>query len=108
MMRALLTLCIATAADADVRFASTPKGSYKLINSKGAIKFVPTHIMTKYMEPSTFEYEGLSGNNGQRRKDYDQFLRSNIDNQHDNRNFNEDAGRDMLPFRTLETKVEQQ
>merc|ERR1711953_1424585 len=64
--------------------------------------------MGKYMEPSTFEFEGLAGKNGQKSNDYDQFLRSNIDNQHDNRNFNDDEGKDHLPFRTLDTEVQQQ
>ena len=34
---------------------------------------------------------------------YDNFLRSNIDNEQDKRNFNTEAGKDMLPFRSYET-----
>jgi hypothetical protein len=99
---------LAAAANADLRFASRPKESYKLRNENGAIPFVTTNIMTKYMEPSTFEYRGLAGNRGQKARNYDQFLRSNIDNEQDNRNFNEDEGKDHLPFRTLNTIVQEQ
>jgi hypothetical protein len=107
-MKLLLLSCLAAAAKADLRFASRPKESYKLRNEKGAIPFVTSNIMTKYMEPSTFEYQGLAGNKGQKRRNYDQFLRSNIDNEQDKRNFNEDDGKDHLPFRTLNTRVQEQ
>ena len=40
------------------------------------------------MEPSTFKYKGLEH---QKRRNYDNFLRSNIDNEQDNRNFNSEA-----------------
>jgi hypothetical protein len=93
-------------ANADLRFASRAKESYKLRNEGNNIQFANTNdVFYKYMEPSTFEYQGLAGNNGQKRKNYDQFLRSNIDNEQDNRNFNDDDGEDHLPFRTKSTAV---
>jgi len=42
---------------------------------------------------------------GQKYRNYDQFLRSNIDNQQDEREFNSQAGHDHLPFRTYHTIV---
>lgn len=54
------------------------------------------------MEPSDFEYEGLQQ---QRAKAYDNFLRSNIDNEQDRRKFNTEPGRDHLPFRSFETSA---
>jgi hypothetical protein len=59
------------------------------------------------MIPSVFAYKGLKYPGGQKYNNYDQFLRSNIDNEQDNRNFNDESGRDHLPFRTLETTVDQ-
>lgn len=56
-----------------------------------------------YMEPSTFQYAGL-----QQQRDgggYDNFLRSNIDNQQDRRNFEAEDGRDHLPFRSFEART---
>lgn len=55
---------------------------------------------SKYMMTSTFSYKGLGYPGGQKYNNYDQFLRSNIDNEQDNRNFNDDEGYDHLPFRT--------
>merc|ERR1712118_77713 len=93
-------------ANADLRFASRAKESYKLRNEGNNIQFVNTdNVFYKYMEPSTFEYQGLAGNKGQKRRNYDNFLRSNIDNEQDNRNFNDDDGEDHLPFRTQSTSV---
>lgn len=57
-----------------------------------------------YMEPSAFNYQKLIN---QRNNNYDNFLRSNIDNEQDNRNFNNEAGRDHLPFRTYESRADQ-
>jgi hypothetical protein len=54
------------------------------------------------MEPSTFEYQGLEQ---QKRGNYDQFLRSNIDNEQDRRNFQDNEGWDHLPFRSFETHI---
>merc|ERR1719401_3067675 len=51
------------------------------------------------MEPSDFNYNGLKN---QRQRNYDNFLRSNIDNEQDNRNFDNEAGKDHLPFRSYE------
>merc|ERR1719437_161694 len=86
--------------------ASRPKEAYKLRNEGGAIPFVVgSSIFTEYMEPSTFEYKGLQS---QKRRNYDQFLRSNIDNEQDNRNFNDNEGRDHLPFRSFETGIASQ
>jgi len=100
---------LATHVRADLRFASRAKDSYKLRNEGNNIQFQNTNdVFYKYMEPSTFEYQGLAGNNGQKRKNYDQFLRSNIDNEQDNRNFNDDDGEDHLPFRTRSTAVLEQ
>jgi len=42
---------------------------------------------------------------GQKYRNYDQFLRSNIDNEQDNRDFNNAPGHDHLPFRTYHTIV---
>jgi hypothetical protein len=83
---------------ADLRMASTPKGNFVVQNSNGAIPFIPK-LNAKYMEPSDFNYQGLKN---QRENNYDNFLRSNIDNEQDNRDFNNEIGQDMLPFRTLE------
>ena len=53
------------------------------------------------MEPSDFNYARLA----QQRDGggYDNFLRSNIDNEQDKRNFQTEPGRDHLPFRSYET-----
>lgn len=48
-------------------------------------------------------YEASTG--GQKSNNYDQFLRSNIDNEQDNRDFRYDYGRDHLPFRTFEGEI---
>jgi len=108
VMRSLVALlCWSLVAEADLRMACRPRESYKLRNENGAIKFIDG-MPCKYMEPSTFEYKNLAGNNGQKRKNYDQFLRSNIDNEQDNRDFGEDDGHDHLPFRTMNTQVQNQ
>jgi len=52
------------------------------------------------MEPSAFGYKGLE--NQRDGGGYDNFLRSNIDNEQDKRNFVTELGRDHLPFRTWE------
>ena len=82
----------------DLRMASSPKNNYQVVNGNGAISFVQNSIAV-YMEPSDFKYKGLKA---QKANNYDNFLRSNIDNQQDNRNFVTESGRDMLPFKTLE------
>jgi hypothetical protein len=88
-------------ANADLRMASYPSNNFKVENAANAIPFVKECIAV-YMEPSDFEYQGLKN---QRANNYDNFIRSNIDNEHDNRNFEKEVGRDMLPFRTLESKL---
>jgi hypothetical protein len=102
-----LLLCWADVVMADLRMACRPKESYNLRNENGAIKFL-NNMPCKYMEPSTFEYNGLAGNRGQKRRNYDQFLRSNIDNEQDNRDFGDNDGHDHLPFRTMSTAVQEQ
>ena len=86
---------------ADLRMASSPKKNFVIENSDNAIPFVKKSIAI-YMEPSTFNYQGLKN---QRENNYDNFLRSNIDNEQDNRNFEAEIGRDMLPFRTYEAET---
>jgi len=106
-------------AVADLRQASQPKKAYALLQQgggPGAKNFAvgsgqnndgTTNTQNKgkvlYMEPSTFGYQGLRN---QRKNNYDNFLRSNIDNEQDNRNFNNEPGLDHLPFRTYEAAVE--
>jgi len=118
-MKATIVWCLLGFAAADLRQASQPKKAYKLLQQgggRGSKNFVvgsgqkndgTTDTETKgrvlYMEPSTFGYQGLKN---QRKKNYDNFLRSNIDNEQDNRNFNNEPGRDHLPFRTYEAAVE--
>ena len=85
-------------AFADLRMASSPKKNFVVENGDGAIPFSKNSIAV-YIEPSDFNYQGLKN---QRENNYDNFLRSNIDNEQDNRNFETEIGRDMLPFRTLE------
>ena len=84
---------------ADLRMSSTPKNNFKIKNGEGSIPYVTNNIIANYMEPSDFNYQGLKN---QRANNYDNFLRSNIDNEQDNRNFESEPGKDMLPFRTLE------
>lgn len=88
---------------ADLRLGSQPRKKFRVRNYGGSIPFVTQTI--KYMEPQTFSYDGLNARNGQRHNNYDNFLRSNIDNEQDNRNFYSDVGRDHLPFRTREGQV---
>jgi hypothetical protein len=100
--------------------ASRPKEGYNIRqqdgqrrrrnnNAQQTVDFVEpaanVPIFTEYIEPATFEYKGLQN---QKRRNYDQFLRSNIDNEQDNRNFNDNEGRDHLPFRSFETGIASQ
>lgn len=68
--------------------------------TKGSVPFVTEEFF--YEEPQIFGYIGLDAQTGQRHNNYDQFLRSNIDNEQDQRNFNVDEGKDHLPFRTVD------
>lgn len=118
-MKPIIILCLLSFAAADLRQASQPKKAYKLLQQgggRGSKNFAvgsgqnndgTTNTQNKgkvlYMEPSTFGYQGLVN---QRNNNYDNFLRSNIDNEQDNRNFNVEPGLDHLPFRTYEAAVE--
>ena len=118
-MKATIVWCLLGFATADLRQASQPKKAYNLLQQgggRGSKNFVvgsgqnvdgTTNTENKgkvlYMEPSVFGYQGLKN---QRKKNYDNFLRSNIDNEQDNRNFNNEAGLDHLPFRTYQSAVE--
>ena len=97
----LIFLNILNFSYADLRMASSPKKNFVVENGNNAIPFVKNSIAI-YMEPSTFNYQGLKN---QRENNYDNFLRSNIDNEQDNRNFEEEIGKDMLPFRTYEAET---
>lgn len=94
----LLILTLKRFVFSDLRMASSPTNEFQIENSDNAIPFV-IESNPFYIEPYDFNYVGLKN---QRQNNYDNFLRSNIDNQQDNRNFNTEIGRDMLPFRTLE------
>ena len=106
---------------ADLRQAAWPKKTFKLRQDnggRGGQNFVAATSQTLdgaqkgatdnakgvvfYNEPNTFEYQGLKN---QRNNNYDNFLRSNIDNEQDNRNFNTERGLDMQPFRTCESQA---
>lgn len=95
-----ILFAIYNCTNADLRMASTPKKNFVVINAKNAIPYTENST-AYYMEPSEFNYQGLKN---QRLNNYDNFLRSNIDNEQDNRNFENEIGRDMLPFRTFEGK----
>jgi len=98
-MKFLLTLLSNLAlCGADLRMASQPKNEFKA-RDRGPVKFVPDYAL--YMEPSDFGYEGLK--NQRDGGGYDNFLRSNIDNEQDRRDFKEEDGKDHLPFRSYET-----
>jgi hypothetical protein len=115
-MKIAIIFCLFGAAIADLRQASQPKQAYNLKQQgggRGAKNFAVgtgskvdgnTDGQAKgkvlYMEPSIFGYGGLAN---QRKKNYDNFLRSNIDNEQDNRNFNNEVGKDHLPFRTYDS-----
>lgn len=96
LVASLLTLT--PFVSADLRMASTPRNGWKVESRNNRVKFNQTFSL--YMEPSDFNFQQLKNqrDNGA----YDQFLRSNIDNEHDKRNFKTEAGRDMLPFRSFE------
>jgi len=83
---------------ADLRAASQPRNGFEVRQRNPNVPFQTAAVI--YMEPSDFQYQGLT----QQRNGggYDNFLRSNIDNEQDKRNFNNENGRDMLPFRSFE------
>lgn len=79
--------------------ASQPTNGYKVADRSREAPFVPDFAL--YMEPSDFGYAGLKKQRDEGA--YDNFLRSNIDNEQDKRNFQTEEGRDHLPFRSYET-----
>jgi len=105
----LVQLCFA-----DLRFASQPKPGrrrrrdfqdeirsqyeIRIMSRRRVVPFNTTHAL--YFEPSDFMYAGLIKQRDGR--GYDNFLRSNIDNQQDRRDFKTEDGKDHLPFRTYE------
>jgi len=115
-MKATILLSVVGVALADLRTASQPKRAFRVFQQGGGrgsqnfavgtgtnldgTKATTTKGVILYMEPAIFGYGGLAN---QRNKNYDNFLRSNIDNEQDNRNFNNEAGEDHLPFRTMRT-----
>jgi hypothetical protein len=104
-VKGLLILCSVTFVAADLRMASQPRIGYQLRNQGTTPwKVLPWkyHMHYRYYEPSAFGYAGLQK---QKRRNYDNFLRSNIDNEQDNRDFNTEDGKDHLPFRSYETAV---
>jgi len=99
----LLFLCLPGIVHADLRMGSRPRDYYYLRQEKGSVKWTGfNNLHYHYMEPAVFGYKGLTN---QKNRNYDNFLRSNIDNEQDNRNFNDEIGRDHLPFRTWEGQV---
>lgn len=100
---------LASQCDADLRMSS--QTIYSGYVNRGLVSLFYTqppgftlngnkYLKSLYMEPSDFGYQGLKNqrDGGQ----YDQFLRSNIDNEQDKRDFPTEPGRDHLPFRTWE------
>lgn len=95
----ITTGCLLGLSEADLRMASQPKKDWSTQQRNRHVPFQTKYNL--YMEPSDFNYEGL-----QKQRDgggYDNFLRSNIDNEQDRRNFNTEAGEDHLPFRSYAT-----
>jgi len=101
-MKLLLISALVAVSLADLRCASYPKDQFK---SKAG-KCFGDYVL--YMEPSAFGYAKLEQ---QRKDDYDQFLRSNIDNEQDKRDWRsapdqQEDGKDMLPFRSFESAAD--
>lgn len=99
MLKPLVAICLAGLTIADLRAASQPKHGWKVQQRNRDVMFQQRYAL--YMEPSDFNYEKL-----QKQRDgggYDNFLRSNIDNEQDRRNFDEEDGEDHLPFRSYGT-----
>jgi len=99
MLTSVIFLGLGGLATADLRLASLPKEGWKLRQKNHEVPFRHP-AFPLYMEPSDFKYDGLKK---QRARNYDNFLRSNIDNEQDNRNFDTEDGKDHLPFRSYET-----
>jgi len=99
MAKFLVFACLATLGTSDLRMASQPKTEWTTQQRNRDVPFESKTAL--YMEPSAFNYKGL-----EEQRDgggYDNFLRSNIDNEQDRRNFNTEDGKDHLPFRSYET-----
>lgn len=96
MFNAFVVLAVVAPCVADLRPASQPRNAWAT-KQRSKIKF--QQEFSYYMEPSDFGYEGLKQ---QRANAYDNFLRSNIDNEQDRRNFDDEPGKDHLPFRNYE------
>ena len=71
----VLGTLLATGVSADLRMASQPKANFQ-VKQRNAVQFEAKTAL--YMEPSDFQYNGLKQ---QRANAYDNFLRSNIDNE---------------------------
>ena len=71
----VLGTLLASGVSADLRMASQPKANFQ-VKQRNPVKFVSKTAL--YMEPSDFQYAGLRA---QRNNAYDNFLRSNIDNE---------------------------
>jgi len=101
MLTSVIFFALGGLTMADLRLASRPKEAWKLRydNRRRQASFVKP-AFPLYMEPSAFDYQKLKK---QRARNYDNFLRSNIDNEQDNRNFDTEDGKDHLPFRSYET-----
>lgn len=105
MIKSIFLLsCLGAPCFADLRMASQTKdhGNKKAWAVQQRNRDVPfVTLDALYMEPSDFNYEGLK-----KQRDgggYDNFLRSNIDNEQDKRNFLTEVGEDHLPFRSFRT-----
>jgi len=84
----------------DATFTKSTLRESWMVRNQGRRRTLPfnaTYAM--YYEPGDFGYEGLKK---QRHKAYDNFLRSNIDNEQDRRNIDTEDGKDHMPFRTWE------
>ena len=68
-------LASSVGVSADLRMASQPKAGFN-VRQRNPVQFVSKTAL--YMEPSDFAYNGLKQ---QRQNAYDNFLRSNIDNE---------------------------
>lgn len=97
-MKAVLVSALVGFASADLRWASQPKEKWVTQQRSKETPF--RQKFSLYMEPSDFNYAGLK----QQRDGggYDNFLRSNIDNEQDRRNFDVEPGKDHLPFRSFD------
>jgi len=101
MAMKLLLVSALVSVSCDMKISSSPMKLF-VTGDKEIRDTVREHVV--YMEPSHFYYAGLKK---QRDKGgYDNFLRSNIDNEQDKRNFEEEPGKDHLPFRSYESRAD--